>query len=91
MCGFYFLVGFILGKCGTFSCFWGGGGIQFSFSLFRADSAGLGKYPMGGYGRIGVYSVNSILYYLEAEGLFPPVRIFFNLFPCAGYLFNALD
>ena len=27
-------------------------------SFFRADMAGLGKYHMGGYGRIGVYRVN---------------------------------
>ena len=26
---------------------------------FRADMAGLGKYHMGGYGRIGVYRVNN--------------------------------
>ena len=26
--------------------------------FFRADLAGLGKYCMGGYGRIGVYRVN---------------------------------
>ena len=26
-------------------------------SFFRADMAGLGKYGMGGYGRIGVYRV----------------------------------
>ena len=26
--------------------------------FFRADMAGLGKYHMGGYGRIGVYRVN---------------------------------
>ena len=26
--------------------------------FFRADMAGLGKYSMGGYGRIGVYRVN---------------------------------
>ena len=25
--------------------------------FFRADMAGLGKYNMGGYGRIGVYRV----------------------------------
>ena len=30
-------------------------------------------------------------FYLEAEGLFPPVTIFLNLFPCAGYFFNAVD
>ena len=27
--------------------------------FFRADMAGLGKYCMGGYGRIGVYRVNA--------------------------------
>ena len=26
--------------------------------VFRADMAGLGKYSMGGYGRIGVHRVN---------------------------------
>ena len=26
--------------------------------FFRADMAGLGKYCMGGYGRMGVYRVN---------------------------------
>ena len=26
-------------------------------AVFRADMAGLGKYSMGGYGRIGVYRV----------------------------------
>ena len=31
------------------------------------------------------------LYNLEAEGLFPPVRIFLNLFLRAGYFFNAFD
>ena len=28
---------------------------------------------------------------LEDEGLFPPVRIFLNLFLRAGYFFNAFD
>ena len=28
-------------------------------AVFRADMAGLGKYHMGGYGRIGVYRVES--------------------------------
>ena len=32
-----------------------------------------------------------ILCNLQAEGLFPPVRIFLNLFPRAGYFFNASD
>ena len=27
--------------------------------FFRADMAGLGKYCMGGYGRIGVYRVKA--------------------------------
>ena len=31
--------------------------------FFRADMAGLGKYHMGGYGRIGVYRVNKISMY----------------------------
>ena len=29
--------------------------------------------------------------YLEAEGLFPPVTIFLDLFLHAGYFFNAFD
>ena len=29
--------------------------------FFRADMAGLGKYCMGGYGRIGVYRVNHFI------------------------------
>ena len=36
--------------------------------FFRADMAGLGKYCMGGYGRIGVYRVNYQGY------IFPTVR-----------------
>ena len=33
-----------------------------------------------------------IQYYLETEyRLFPPVTIFLDLFPCAGYFFNASD
>ena len=28
--------------------------------FFRADMAGLGKYHMGGYGRIGVYRVKAL-------------------------------
>ena len=31
--------------------------------FFRAAMAGLGKYCMGGYGRIGVYRVNIIVYH----------------------------
>ena len=42
MSGLYFLYGFILEKQ----------------PFFRADMAGLRKYSMGGYGRIGVYRVN---------------------------------
>ena len=30
-------------------------------------------------------------FFLEAEGLFPPVTILLDLFPCAGYFFNAFD
>ena len=38
------------------------------------------------------YAFSQLSYdYLEAEGLFPPVRIFLNLFLCAGYFFNASD
>ena len=33
-------------------------GILEKLLFFRADMAGLGKYHMGGYGRIGVYRVN---------------------------------
>ena len=33
--------------------------------FFRADMAGLGKYHMGGYGRIGVYRVN--LLYIKGK------------------------
>ena len=33
--------------------------------FFRAAMAGLGKYHMGGYGRIGVYRVN--LYYSKGH------------------------
>ena len=29
--------------------------------------------------------------YLEAEGLFPAVRIFLDLFQRAGYFFNVFD
>ena len=47
--GSYFLKHSILEKCGFF----------FEKRPFsRADMAGLGKYCMGGYGRIGVYRVN---------------------------------
>ena len=44
MSGLYFLYGSFLEKCGN---------------VFRADMAELGKYHMGGYGRIGVYRVAS--------------------------------
>ena len=45
MSGSYFLHGFILEKCGFFFL---------KQLFFRADMAGLGKYSMGGNGRIGV-------------------------------------
>ena len=38
-----------------------------------------------------VIGIHFLCYSLEAEGLFPLVRIFFNLLPCAGYFFNASD
>ena len=44
MGGKYILGGSNLEKCGKF---W-----------YQADMAGLGKYCMGGYGRIGVYRVS---------------------------------
>ena len=43
MSGSYFLYGFTLGKR----------------LFFLAAMAGLGKYSMGGYGRIGVYRINT--------------------------------
>ena len=46
MCGFYFFIGSNLEKCGKF---------RKNGRFFRADTAGLGKYCTGGYGRIGVY------------------------------------
>ena len=37
-------------------------------------------------------NISSFLFYLETEcRLFPPVTIFLDLFPCAGYFFNAFD
>ena len=42
---------FSLGKCGK---------IWKNRPFFRADMAGLGKYCMGGYGRIGVYRVKAL-------------------------------
>ena len=33
--------------------------------FFRADMAGLGKYCMGGYGRIGVHRVIVCIQYLN--------------------------
>ena len=50
MSGSYFLYGSILEKCGK---------LWKKRPFFRADMAGLGKYHTGGYGRIGVYRVNS--------------------------------
>ena len=52
MSGSYLVYGSILEKCGNF---WKNG------SFFWADMAGLGKYCMGGYGRIGVYRVKPFL------------------------------
>ena len=49
MGGSYFLSCSNLEKYGKF---WKNG------RFFQADMAGLGKYCMGGYGRIGVYRVN---------------------------------
>ena len=35
--------------------------------FFRADMAGLGKYCMGGYGRIGVYRVKKNVFLLRTK------------------------
>ena len=40
---------------------------------------------------MSIIAVKKLTNFLEAEGLFSPVRIFLNLFPCAGYFFNASD
>ena len=48
MCDKYFLKGSILDKCGK-------------TAVFRTATAGLGKYCMGGYGRIEVYRVMAVL------------------------------
>ena len=45
-------LGFSLEKCGK---------IWKNRPFFRADMAGLGKYCMGGYGRIGVFRVNVVM------------------------------
>ena len=37
-------------------------------AVFRADMAGLGKYCMGGYGRIGVYRVKQRLLMVLSGG-----------------------
>ena len=37
-------------------------------AVFRADMAGLGKYHMGGYGRIGVYRGNANHYGINVLG-----------------------
>ena len=50
MCGFYSLVGSILEKIWK---------ILEKRPFFRADTAGLGIYCTGGYGRIGVYRVKA--------------------------------
>ena len=48
--------------------------------FFRADMAGLGKYHMGGYGRIGVYRVkqNSMvhIYICDQQKGLPSVLFF---------------
>ena len=53
MGGKYILVGSNLEKCGFF--------FKKKQPLFRAEMAGLGKYCMAGYGRIGVYRVEPCL------------------------------
>ena len=35
-------------------------------TFFREDMAGLGKYHTGGYGQIGVYRVNCLLFVLQS-------------------------
>ena len=52
MSGSYFIMGSNSEKCGIFLK---------NSRFFRADMAGLGKYHMGRYGRIGVYRVKDIL------------------------------
>ena len=37
--------------------------------FFRADMAGLGKYCMGGYGRIGVYRVKFKVSLIDAKSV----------------------
>ena len=58
------------------------------------------KNPNDGWYGASISSIESILLYqsfnfnvyLETEyRLFPPVTIFVNLFPRAGYFFNAFD
>ena len=51
ICGKYFFLVFPLGKMG---------GNMEKRLFFRAAMAGLGKYHMGGYGRIGVDRVNEV-------------------------------
>ena len=51
MCGFLLFGGFYFGKMWK---------ILEKRPFFRADTAGLGKYCTGGYGRIGVYRVISV-------------------------------
>ena len=48
-------------------------------AVFRADMAGLGKYSMGGYGRIGVYRVRS------DQGLQIQPIFHQNMMPCCRY------
>ena len=47
--------------------------------FFRADMAGLGKYHMGGYGRIGVYRVK---YYVDIG---PLSRYYVDMYPLSRY------
>ena len=50
---FLLFVGFYFGKMWK---------IEEKRPFFRADMAGLGKYHTAGYGRIGVYRVNVLVY-----------------------------
>ena len=52
MCGLYFFMGSNLEKKWK---------ILEKRPFFRADTAGLGKYCTGGYGRIGVYRVKHVV------------------------------
>ena len=72
MAGRYFLICSLLEKCGFF----------FKNSrFFRVDMAGLGKYHIGGYGRIGVYRVkqNSMVHTYAISRRGSQVSCFFLL------------